>query len=83
MPNFKHVEYMVFPRLCALAEVDWSPKASHDWDDFSRRMRIDCLRLDQLALTIAPCQRRPKSRRPTRRRNNGTNTVLRNAPWFN
>jgi hexosaminidase len=50
MPSFEHVEYMVFPRLCALAEVDWSPKASRNWDDFSRRVRIDCLRLDQLGV---------------------------------
>jgi hexosaminidase len=50
MPNFKHVEYMAFPRLCALAEVDWSPKASRQWEDFSRRVRIDCLRLDQLGV---------------------------------
>jgi hexosaminidase len=50
MPSFKHVEYMVFPRLCALAEVVWSPKASRDWDDFSRRVRIDCLRLDRLGV---------------------------------
>ena len=50
MPNFKHVQYMVFPRLCALAELDWSPKASRDWDDFSRRVKVDCLRLDQLGV---------------------------------
>jgi hexosaminidase len=50
MPSFEHVEYMVFPRLCALAEVDWSPKASRRWDDFSRRVRIDCLRLDRLGV---------------------------------
>jgi hexosaminidase len=50
MPNFKHVQYMVFPRLCALAEVDWSPKASRNWDDFSRRVRVDCQRLDQLGV---------------------------------
>jgi hexosaminidase len=50
MPNFKHVEYMVWPRLCALAEVDWSLKTSRDWEDFQRRMRIDGLRLDQLGV---------------------------------
>jgi hexosaminidase len=54
MPSFKHVEYMVFPRLCALAEVVWSPKASRNWDDFSRRVRIDCLRLDQLGTNHRP-----------------------------
>jgi hexosaminidase len=46
MPSLQHVEYMMFPRLCALAEVDWSPKSSRDWDDFSRRVRVDCARLD-------------------------------------
>ena len=50
MPSFKHVQYMVFPRLCALAEVDWSPKESRNWDDFARRVRTDCLRLDQLGV---------------------------------
>ncbi len=54
MPNFQHVEYMVFPRLCALAEVDWSPKASRQWDDFARRVRVDCLRLDQLEVNHRP-----------------------------
>jgi hexosaminidase len=54
MPNFKHVQYMVFPRLCALAEVDWSSKASRQWDDFSRRVRVDCLRLDQLGVNHRP-----------------------------
>lgn len=50
MPSFRHVQYMVFPRLCALAEVVWSPKASRNWEDFSRRVRVACLRLDQLGV---------------------------------
>ncbi|WP_418603166.1 family 20 glycosylhydrolase [Hwangdonia sp.] len=33
-----HSEYMIFPRLAALSEALWSPKASRDWDDFSSRM---------------------------------------------
>ncbi|HEY3862219.1 MAG TPA: beta-N-acetylhexosaminidase [Verrucomicrobiae bacterium] len=50
MPSFKHVQYMVFPRLCALAEVDWSPKDSRQWADFCRRVRADCARLDTLGV---------------------------------
>jgi len=38
MPTADHVEYMIFPRLAALAEVVWSPKGHRDWGDFSRRM---------------------------------------------
>ena len=33
-----HAEYMLFPRLAALAEVVWSPRASRDWKDFTGRL---------------------------------------------
>ncbi|MBE0637674.1 MAG: family 20 glycosylhydrolase [Bacteroidales bacterium] len=36
----QHAEYMIFPRLSALSEVLWSPKATRDWEDFSERMEI-------------------------------------------
>lgn len=36
--KFSHVEYMVLPRMSALAEVVWSPKDSRDWDGFSERL---------------------------------------------
>lgn len=36
----QHAEYMIFPRLSALSEVLWSPKATRDWEDFSKRMEI-------------------------------------------
>lgn len=51
------VDRQVFPRLCAIAEVGWSP-ADRDWDDFSRRINDHYLRLDQLHVTyyIAPPQ---------------------------
>jgi hexosaminidase len=50
MPSLSHVEYMVFPRLCALAEVAWSPAKARDWDDFKRRLQVDCRRLDKLGI---------------------------------
>jgi hexosaminidase len=50
IPSFQHVEYMVFPRLCALAEVDWSAKSSRNWEDFAQRIRVDCARLEQLGV---------------------------------
>ena len=48
VPNLKHAEYMIFPRACALAEVTWSAKASHNWDDFMRRLPIYTQCLDEL-----------------------------------
>jgi len=50
VPNFKHAEFMAFPRLCALAEVTWSPKASRNWDDFTRRLQTQFQRFDQLGV---------------------------------
>jgi hexosaminidase len=34
----KQVEYMAFPRACALAEVLWSPKEKRDEADFTKRL---------------------------------------------
>ena len=45
------VDHQVFPRLCALAEVTWSPKDSRDWEDFSGRMKTHYRRLDALGVT--------------------------------
>ncbi len=50
VPNLKHAEYMIFPRLSALAEVTWSPKDARNFDDFKRRLQIDNLRLDLLGV---------------------------------
>ncbi len=36
--NEKHVEYMIFPRLCALAEVVWTPEQNKNWNDFRNRL---------------------------------------------
>jgi hexosaminidase len=43
MPTTAQVEYMAFPRMLALAEVVWSPKAARDWDGFQARLpgRLD------------------------------------------
>jgi hexosaminidase len=48
IPNFKHAEYMLFPRACALAEVTWSAQNERDWDDFMRRLQVHVQRLSEL-----------------------------------
>jgi hexosaminidase len=50
IPSLAQVEYMIFPRLCALAEVDWSPQAARNWDDFSRRLAMHEQRLAELGV---------------------------------
>jgi hexosaminidase len=44
----KNVEYMAFPRECALAEVLWTPKARRDYADFSARLPAELRRLEAL-----------------------------------
>jgi hexosaminidase len=50
VPNLKHAEYMAFPRLCALAEVTWSPKATRNWTDFTRCLQTQFQRFDQFGV---------------------------------
>jgi hexosaminidase len=47
---FDHLQYMLFPRLCALAEVTWSPAAARDFTGFSSRLPTHLRRLDQLGV---------------------------------
>lgn len=44
-PNYKHLQYMVYPRACALAEVSWTSPELKNWDDFSRRLKTHLQRL--------------------------------------
>ena len=46
----KIAEYMIFPRLCAIAEAVWSPREGKDFDDFSARLTVHRGRLDRLGL---------------------------------
>ncbi len=50
IPSLSQAEYMIFPRMCALAEVTWSSRQSHDWNDFIRRLQVHSGRLDQLGI---------------------------------
>lgn len=45
MPNSEQVEYMVFPRLCALSEVVWTGEKNKDFKDFETRMQKHYRRL--------------------------------------
>jgi hexosaminidase len=44
----KIAEYMIFPRICALAESFWSDRESKNYEDFTRRLGIHRRRLDLL-----------------------------------
>ncbi|HWV28177.1 MAG TPA: beta-N-acetylhexosaminidase, partial [Dyadobacter sp.] len=45
-----YVQYMVWPRATALAEVGWTSKEGKNFEDFSKRMEIHKKRLDFLGV---------------------------------
>ncbi|MBX2983434.1 MAG: family 20 glycosylhydrolase [Flavobacteriales bacterium] len=49
----EHVEYMILPRMLALAEVLWSPKEKRDEADFLLRLEQELPRLDAMHLNYA------------------------------
>ncbi|MBS1660505.1 MAG: family 20 glycosylhydrolase [Bacteroidetes bacterium] len=53
VPTFRHVEYMIWPRSLALAEVYWSPKSARNWDDFTHRMEGEFDYLDAAGIKYA------------------------------
>ena len=44
----KYVEYLLLPRVAALAEVGWTPKEMRNWDDFKKRMSSTYLWYEKL-----------------------------------
>ena len=38
IPTPEHAEYMIYPRILALAEVGWSQPATKDWNSFNARV---------------------------------------------
>ena len=53
IPNFKHAQHMLLPRLAAIAEVGWS-YGNKDFDDFTRRMHLLRKLYDKCGYNYAP-----------------------------
>lgn len=48
IPNRDHLDYMVFPRACALAQVAWTGAGRETWQDFQPRLDQHLDRLERL-----------------------------------
>ncbi|GHU89369.1 hypothetical protein FACS189476_08210 [Spirochaetia bacterium] len=46
----KIAEYMIFPRICAIAESLWTPREAKNFEDFKQRLPIHQERLDRLGI---------------------------------
>ena len=53
MKTPEYVEYMVFPRACAVAEFTWSPKEAKNYDDFVGRLAKHLKRLKAIGVNTA------------------------------
>lgn len=52
VPDVTHAEYMLFPRVFALAEVMWSPKSTRDYDFLMQRSLAHLPRLAKRSVNV-------------------------------
>lgn len=62
--NMRDVEFLMFPRIAAAAEIAWSPAASRQWDDFRARLAVQDARWTALGINF---YRSPQVSWPSRR----------------
>lgn len=54
IPTRQQLEYMAFPRVCALAENLWSPKSKRSFSDFTNRVEHHFERLSARKVNYSP-----------------------------
>ena len=75
------VEHMAFPRLSALAEVAWSPRATRDWDGFLARLAPQLRRFERAGVRAADSAFAVRFD-PAPRGGDGATVALRNQAGF-
>ena len=58
--NYRHLQYMVYPRSFAVAERLWSPRERSDWNGFINRVESHFERFDAADKKYAPSMYEPK-----------------------
>jgi hexosaminidase len=48
VPSYENVMLKMFPRLCAMAEITWTPPASQSYTNFLQRLPVDEQRLSEM-----------------------------------
>lgn len=54
IPNEEHLEYMMFPRALAVAEIGWTPQELREWNDFKPRMNAHVALLHKCGINAFP-----------------------------
>jgi hexosaminidase len=52
--NLKQLEYVIFPRIAAIAEVAWTPKEQRSWESFGNRLPTLMERYTHIGLNFSP-----------------------------
>ncbi|MDY6256262.1 MAG: family 20 glycosylhydrolase [Bacteroidales bacterium] len=54
IPTPEYLEYMMFPRALAVAEIGWTPQEKRDWQDFKPRVNAHIPVLQRMGLNPFP-----------------------------
>jgi hexosaminidase len=54
IPSLQNMQFRMYPRLCAIAEVDWTAPALKNWTDFTNRWESHKLRLAKMGVNFNP-----------------------------
>jgi hexosaminidase len=60
IPSLLIMEFRMFPRLSAIAEVDWTAPALKNWTDFTNRLIVHKQRLTQMGVNYNPSATPPQ-----------------------
>jgi len=54
IPTYRHLQYMAFPRACALSEVAWLEKDKKNMASFLQRFNVHRKRLEVMGINAHP-----------------------------
>ena len=60
IPSLQNMQFRLFPRLSAIAEVNWTPAAMKNWTDFTNRLGVQKQRLTQMGVNYNPSATPPQ-----------------------
>ena len=59
IPSLLNLQFRVFPRLCAISEVVWTPASQKNWLDFTNRLETQKKRLTIMGVNFNPARTPP------------------------
>ena len=61
IPSLLNMQFRIFPRLSAIAEVDWTPAALKNWTDFTNRLQVQKQRYARMGINYNPSAPPPQA----------------------